>query len=85
MPNVMAAVPNIGGASVQRHKIWLTPSTRVPCSNAAKAAKPLKLPGVPQINERISAASGPTFTILCGHVEDILLFNEFFSGGRYMP
>ena len=65
--------------------VWLTPTTIVPCSNAAKAAKPLKLPGVPQINERISAASGPTFTILCGHVEDILLFNEFFSGGRYMP
>jgi len=32
MPNVMAALPNIGGAaSVQRRKVWLTPTTRVPC------------------------------------------------------
>jgi len=35
MPNVMAALPNIGGASVERHKVWLTPTNRVPCSIAA--------------------------------------------------
>ena len=48
--------------------VWLTPTTRVPCSNAAaKMRNPLKLPGVPQTNERISAASGPKFTIgYCG-------------------
>ena len=44
--------------------VWLTPTTRVPCSNAAKTRNPLKLPGVPQTNERISAASGLKFTIL---------------------
>jgi len=33
---------------------------------------------VPQTNETISAASGPKFTILWGHVEDILLLNKFF-------
>ena len=38
--------------------VWLTPTTRVPCSNAAKMRNPLKLPGVPQTNETISAASG---------------------------
>ena len=37
--------------------VWL-------CSNAAKMRNPLKLPGVPQTNETISAASGPKFTIL---------------------
>ena len=36
MPNVMIALPNIGVPSVQRRKVWLTPTTRVPCSNAAK-------------------------------------------------
>ena len=51
--------------------VWLTPTTRVSCSNAAKTLNPLKLPGVPQTNETISAASGPKFTILCGHVGDI--------------
>jgi len=58
--------------------VWLTPTTRVPCSNAAKTRNPLKLPGVPQTNQTISAASGPTFTILCEHVEEILLLNNFF-------
>ena len=58
--------------------VWLTPTTRVPCSNAAKTQNPLKLPGVPQTNETISAASGPKFTILWGHVGEILLLNKFF-------
>jgi len=44
MPNVMAAQPNIGGALcessvipflVPRRKVCLTPTARVPCSNAA--------------------------------------------------
>jgi len=42
--------------SVQRRKVWLTPTTSVPCSNAAKTRDPLKLAGVPQTNETISAA-----------------------------
>jgi len=33
--------------------VWLTPTTRVPCSNAAKTRNPLKLPVVPQTNETI--------------------------------
>ena len=61
MPNVMVALPNIGGAS-----------------NAAKTRKPLKVAGVPQTPETISAASGPKFTILWGHVEEVLLLNNFF-------
>ena len=44
--------------------VWLTPTTRAPCSNAAKTQNPSKLAGVPQTPEPISAASGPKFTIL---------------------
>ena len=44
--------------------VWLTPTNRVPCSNAAKMRNRLKFAGVPQTNEMISAASGPKFTIL---------------------
>jgi len=51
--------------------VWL-------CSNAAKMQNPLKFAGVPQTKETISAASGPKFTILYGHVGEILLFNKFF-------
>ena len=38
--------------------IWLTPTTTVPYSNAAKTRNPLKLPKVPQTNETISAVVG---------------------------
>jgi len=58
--------------------VWLTPTTRVPCSNAAKTRNSLKLHGVPQTNETIPATSGPKFTILCGHVQEMLLLNSFF-------
>jgi len=43
--------------SVQRHKVWLTPTTRVPCRNAAKTRKPLKFAGVPQTRQQISTVS----------------------------
>ena len=57
----------------------------MPCSNAAKTQNPLKFVGVPQTPEPISAVSGPKFTILPGHVEEILLLNKFFSDCRYVP
>jgi len=40
---------------------------------------------VPQTRQQISAISRPTFTILSGHVEEVLLFNKFLSDCRYMP
>jgi len=58
--------------------VWLTPTTRMPCSNAAKTRNQLKFAGVPQTRQQISAVSGPKFTILSGYVEKILLFNNFF-------
>jgi len=58
--------------------VWLTPTIRVPCSNAAKTRNPLKFAGVPQTNETISATSGPKFTILRENVEEILLLNKVF-------
>ena len=57
--------------------VWLTPTTGVPCSNAAKTRNQLKFAGVPETNETISAASRSKFTILWGHVEEILLLNKF--------
>jgi len=65
--------------------VWLTPITRVPCSNAAKTRNPYKFAGVPQTLEPISAASGPKFTMSSGRVEEVLLFNKFISDSRYVP
>jgi len=63
--------------SVQRRKVWLTPTTWLPCTNAAKTRNPLKFAGVPQTTGSISSASGSKFTILWGH-EDILLLKNIF-------
>ena len=47
MPNVMAALPDVGGAVcessvipflVPHRELWLTPTARVPCSNATSIA-----------------------------------------------
>jgi len=62
MPNVMAALWNIGGALCSTPHSLATPTSWLPCSNAAKTQKPLKLAGVPQTGKRISAASSPKFT-----------------------
>jgi len=43
MPNVMAALLNIGGALCSRRKVWLTPTTTVPRSNGAKTQKPVEI------------------------------------------
>jgi len=78
MPNVMAALLNIGGALCSTPQSLLAPTTRVPCSNATKTRNPLKFTGVPQTRQQISAGSGPKFTVLTGRVEDVLLFNMSF-------
>ena len=87
MPNVMVALPNTGGA------LCSTPQSLadahyymyMPCSNAAKTRKPLKVARVPKTPEMISAASGPKFTILWAHAERVLLLSKFFPDCRYMP
>ena len=78
MPNVMVALPNIGGALCSTPQSLADAHHYMPCSKAAKTRKPLKVAGVPQTPEMISAASAPKFTILSGHVEEALLFNNFF-------
>jgi len=78
MPNVMAALPNIGGVLYSMPQSLADAHYYMPCNNAAKTRKQLKFGRVPQTNETISAASGPKFTILWGHLEDILLVNKFF-------
>jgi len=80
MPNVMVALPNTGGALCSMRQSLADAHYKMPCSNAAKTQSLLKFAGVPQTPEPISAVSGPKFTILWGHVEDILLLNKFFFG-----
>jgi len=64
MPNVMAYLPNIGGALCSTPQFGAT--TRVPCDNAAKMRNPLKLVEVLQTRQQISSVTGLKFTILWG-------------------
>ena len=85
MPDVMVALPNIGGALYSTPQSLPDAHYYMPCSNAAKTRHRLKFGGVPQTNETISAANRPKFTILWRYQEDILLLNKFFSDCRYVP
>ena len=85
MPNLMVALPNIGGALCSTPQSLTDAHYSMPCSNAAKTQNPLKFVGVPQTRQQISAVSRPKLTILWEHVEEILLLNKFFSYCRYMP
>jgi len=64
MPNVMVALPNIGGAFCSTPQSLADAHYEMSCSNAAKTRNPLKFAGVPQTPEPISAISGPTFIML---------------------
>ena len=67
MPNVMVALPNIGGALYSTPQSMADAHYYMPCSNAAKTRNQLKCGGVPQSNERISAVSGPKIIVgTCG-------------------
>ena len=78
MPNRMVALQNIGGALCSTPQSLADAHYYMPCSNAAKTQNPLKFAGVPQTPEPISTVSGPKFTILSGHVEEVLVLNKFF-------
>ena len=78
MPNVMVALPNIGGDLCSVPQSLADAHYQMPCSNAAKTRNPFKFAGVTPTTGLISAARVPKFTILWEHVEDILLLNKFF-------
>jgi len=58
MPNVMAALPNIGGVLLDDARY------RVRAVTLPKTRNRLKFAGVPQTRQQISAVSWPKFTIL---------------------
>jgi len=59
-------------------KVRLACGERRRCSNEAKTRNPLKFAGVPETHQSIPAVNRPKFAILWGHLEEILLFNNFF-------
>ena len=68
-------------------KVSLTSVERRRCNNdQSQDAKSVEIcSGAPNSRIDLSRCSAPMFTILWGHVEEILPFNKFFSDCRYMP
>jgi len=54
MPNVMVALPNIGGALCSMPQSLADAHYYMPCSNAAKTRKPMKFAGVPKLRFDLS-------------------------------
>jgi len=78
MPNVMAALSNICGALCSSTQSLADVHYSSAVQSRCKDAKPVEMCRVPQTPERISAICGPKFTILRGHVDKVLLLNNFF-------
>ena len=60
-------------------KVWLASVQRRRCGDEAKTWNPFKFAGVPQSNEPISVATSAEVSHIEGHVEEILVFNEFLA------
>ena len=58
MPNVMAALSNIGGTLCSTPQSLADAHYQMPCSNAAKTRNQMKFAGVPQTCQQISAVRG---------------------------
>ena len=68
MPNLMVALPNIGGALYSTPQSLADAHYYMPYSNAAKTRNQLKFGGAPQTNEMISAASRQLSSPYCGDI-----------------
>ena len=84
MPNVMVALPNIGGTLCSTPQFAWRPLLECRAVTLPRRESRWNLQGCPKL-ANISAISRPKFTILWEHVEEVLLFNKFFSDCRYMP
>ena len=67
MPNVMAALPNIGGALCSTLQSLADAHYRVPCSNAAKTRNPFKFAGCAKLANRSQLLVGRS-SPYCGNM-----------------
>jgi len=79
MLNVLAALPNIGGALCSTPQLGWRSLLDCRAVTLPRRESRWNLLGCPKLPKPISAASGPKFAILWVRVEDILLPNKFFS------
>ena len=72
-------------ADGHRAKFGWPPVSDVAAVTKARRKTRSNLQGCPKLPNRSQPLVGGSSPILCGHVEEILLFNKFVSDYRYMP
>ena len=85
MPNLMVALPNIGGALCSTPQSLADAHYQMMCSNAAKMQNPLKYVGVPQTPERSQPLVGRSSPYYQEMQRRYCCLASFFSDCRYMP
>ena len=78
MPNVMAALPNIGGALCSTLQFGWRPLVECRAVKLPRRKTSWNLQGCPKLAKGSQPLVGCKFTTLWGHVEDISLLNKFF-------
>ena len=71
MPNLMAALPNIGGALCSTPQSFADAHYQSAMQQRCQDTKPVEISWGAQTLQQISGASGPKFTILREQVEEI--------------
>jgi len=78
MPNMMVALPNIGGTPVQRCKVWLMPTTTCRAAMLPRCKISWNYLGYPKLTKRSQPLVCRSSPYCGGHLEDILQLNNFF-------
>jgi len=85
MPNVMAALPNIGGALCSMPQFGWRRLLECRAVTLPRRETCWNLLGCPKLPNWSQLLRGPKVTIFWGHVEEVLLFNKFFSDCQCVP
>jgi len=75
-------LPNIGGALCSMLQFAWRPLPECHAVMLPRCETRWNLQGCPKLANR---SCRPKFTTLSGHVEEVLVFNKYFSDCRYMP
>ena len=85
MPNVMAALTNIGGVNCSTPQSLADITTRVPCSNATKTRNTLKCAGVTKLANRSQPLVGRSSPYCEDMWRTYCCLISFFPDFRQLP
>jgi len=85
MPNMMAALLNIGGALCSTPQFGWRLLLECRAVTLPRRETRWNLQGCPKLANRSQPLVGRCSPLLSGHMEEVLIFNKFCSDCRHMP